>query len=168
MAERTAINTVIQGSAADLIKKAMIAIHARLKTLPYPARLLLQIHDELVFETPAEHGAALTEVIRSEMESAMALDGPLVVDFSSGYNCMYPSRPRDAPASGKGAGAGAGKRVNGIECRLRFRPEGAGLESRGQAQRGPGSSGRTTGLQGPKGRNSIADALGGELRPIGP
>ena len=54
LAERTAVNTVIQGSAADLIKLAMIAIHRRLRREKLPARMLLQIHDELVFEVPAE------------------------------------------------------------------------------------------------------------------
>ena len=54
LAERTAVNTVIQGSAADLIKLAMIAIHRRLGRQKLPARMLLQIHDELVFEVAAE------------------------------------------------------------------------------------------------------------------
>jgi DNA polymerase-1 len=88
MAERTAINTVVQGSAADLIKRAMISIHNRLATLDYPARLLLQIHDELVFETPAERVSELVAVVRSEMEGAMKLSVPLVVDVSSGDNWM--------------------------------------------------------------------------------
>jgi DNA polymerase-1 len=88
MPERTAINTVIQGSAADLIKKAMINIHARLPQLPYPARLLLQIHDELVFECPAENVADLVRTVKSEMEGAMALTVPLIVDVSAGDNWM--------------------------------------------------------------------------------
>ena len=88
MPERTAINTVIQGSAADLIKKAMINIHDRLPTLPYPARLLLQIHDELVFECPAENVADLVRTVKAEMEGAMSLTVPLVVDVSAGNNWM--------------------------------------------------------------------------------
>lgn len=88
MPERTAINTVIQGSAADLIKKAMIHIHARLPTLPFPATMLLQIHDELVFECPAENVAELVRTVKSEMEGAMTLSVPLVVDVSAGDNWM--------------------------------------------------------------------------------
>ena len=53
MAERTAVNTIIQGSAADLMKLAMIAVFRRLKREKHPARMLLQIHDELIFEAPA-------------------------------------------------------------------------------------------------------------------
>ena len=84
MAERTAVNTVIQGSAADLIKKAMVQIHQKLSSLSFPARMLLQIHDELVFETPATHAEALSEFVRSEMESAMELTVPVTVDLATG------------------------------------------------------------------------------------
>jgi len=86
MAERTAINTVIQGSAADLIKKAMIDIHQLLPTLPFPARMLLQIHDELVFECPAENVSEFVPIVRSAMVNAMPLSVPLEVDVSSGDN----------------------------------------------------------------------------------
>ena len=56
MAERTAVNTIIQGSAADLMKLAMLAVFRRLKREQHPARMLLQIHDELIFEAPGGAG----------------------------------------------------------------------------------------------------------------
>lgn len=82
--ERTAFNAVIQGSAADLIKTAMNNIHARLKTEASPARMLLQIHDELVFETPAEQAETLAELVTREMATALELQVPLVVDIGTG------------------------------------------------------------------------------------
>ena len=82
--ERTAINTVIQGSAADLIKRAMIAIHRRLADGELEAALLLQIHDELVFESAPGDVSPLVTLVRSEMESALELDVPLVVDVTTG------------------------------------------------------------------------------------
>ena len=88
LAERTAINTVIQGSAADLIKKAMLNLAARLRSAPFPAKMLLQIHDELVFDVPAEHVRALAEIVKHEMEHALDLDVPLDVDISSGDNWL--------------------------------------------------------------------------------
>jgi DNA polymerase-1 len=84
--ERTAINTVIQGSAADLIKLAMIAIHRRLRAERWRARMLLQIHDELVFEVPAEELDALGEMVSREMAGVMPLAIPLKVDLKSGDN----------------------------------------------------------------------------------
>lgn len=86
--ERTAINSVIQGSAADLIKQAMLNVQARLKREKSPGRLLLQIHDELVFEAPADQIPALAALVRDEMESAMKLDVPLKVDVSCGSNWL--------------------------------------------------------------------------------
>jgi len=86
--ERTAINTVIQGSAADLIKKAMINLHTRLCKENHPARLLLQIHDELVFESPQESVDSLVETARAEMEAAFDLDVPLLVDVKIGDNWL--------------------------------------------------------------------------------
>jgi len=82
--ERTAINTVIQGSAADLIKKAMLNVFGRLRREQHPGRMLLQIHDELVFEAPLERIHDLGELVRSEMESALPLSVPLTVDLSAG------------------------------------------------------------------------------------
>ena len=88
MAERTAVNTVIQGSAADLIKMAMVKIHRKLPNLGFPARMLLQIHDELVFETPAQHAETLSKFVRTEMESAMNLSVPITVDLATGPNWL--------------------------------------------------------------------------------
>ncbi|QDU81525.1 DNA polymerase I [Polystyrenella longa] len=84
LSDRTAINTVIQGSAADLIKKSMIECSDMLKETNFPARLLLQIHDELVFETPVEKIEELANLVRGKMENAIPLTVPLVVDMKSG------------------------------------------------------------------------------------
>jgi len=86
LAERIAINTVIQGSAADIIKVAMIAVLKRLKTDDFQARLLLQIHDELVFEVAEEEVERLTAMVREEMMSAVELSVPLKVDICVGDN----------------------------------------------------------------------------------
>ena len=86
MPERTAINTVIQGSAADIIKLAMLKVHARLHKENSPAKMLLQIHDELVFESPQEYLPELAALVREEMSSAYELIVPLVVDVKSGIN----------------------------------------------------------------------------------
>ncbi len=83
-AERVAVNTPIQGSAADLIKLAMIRLAAALRKRRLRARLLLQVHDELVLETPAEELAALTEVVRQEMTGVAQLSVPLIVDIGHG------------------------------------------------------------------------------------
>ncbi len=88
MPERTAVNAVIQGSAADLMKRAMIQVQNRLKRENHPARMLLQIHDELVFEVPADNVASLVDLVRYEMEHAMSLDVPLVVDTAVGENWL--------------------------------------------------------------------------------
>ena len=86
LAERLAINSVVQGSAADLIKIAMINIHRRLDEETRPARMLLQIHDELLFETPADSAEADSAIIVSEMTGAMQLKIPLKVDIGVGAN----------------------------------------------------------------------------------
>ena len=88
MPERTAINTVIQGSAADLIKKAMLNVFARLRREQHPGKMLLQIHDELVLESPADRIAELAGLVREEMESAMTLAVPLKVDLSAGCDWL--------------------------------------------------------------------------------
>jgi DNA polymerase-1 len=85
-AERLAINSVVQGSAADLIKVAMVNIHRRLKRENRPSRMLLQVHDELVFETPAADVEAEAEVVRAEMVNAMTLKVPLKVEVGWGKN----------------------------------------------------------------------------------
>jgi len=88
LAERTAINTVIQGSAADLIKRAMILIDQKLRDQGFQARMLLQIHDELVFEAPAAEIPRLAELTRYEMTRALDLKVPLKVDLASGDNWL--------------------------------------------------------------------------------
>ncbi len=85
-AERNAINYPIQGSAADIIKVAMVNIDRRLQEEQLQARMLLQVHDELVFETPAAELDRLTQLVRTEMENAVTLDLPLKVDIGSGEN----------------------------------------------------------------------------------
>ena len=84
--ERTATNSPIQGSAADLIKIAMIRIDERLRRHPFKSRMLLQVHDELVFEAPPDELDGLQAMIREEMEGAAALSVPLVVDIGVGAN----------------------------------------------------------------------------------
>ena len=86
MAERMAINSVVQGSAADLIKLAMKNVYARLEREKRPSRMLLQVHDELVFETPADAAEADAAIIREEMTTAMKLDVPLKVEVGWGKN----------------------------------------------------------------------------------
>jgi DNA polymerase-1 len=86
LSERTAINTVIQGSAADLIKLAMIGIHARVQREGLRARMLLQIHDELMFEAPAEEVEKLAPLVVEEMSSVLSLKVPLKVDVKTGRN----------------------------------------------------------------------------------
>ena len=83
-AQRFAVNTVIQGSAADLIKVAMVAIAGRIEREALPVKLILQIHDELVFELPAEQAETHGRWIGKEMSSAIKLDVPLKVDISYG------------------------------------------------------------------------------------
>ncbi|MCG8591573.1 MAG: DNA polymerase I [Proteobacteria bacterium] len=85
-AERMAVNTVIQGTAADLIKSAMVAVDAALQAEGHQARVILQVHDELVFELPAAEIQAVTDLARREMASVMALRVPLVVDVGHGAN----------------------------------------------------------------------------------
>ena len=84
--ERMAINSVVQGSAADLIKIAMNNVHRRLKAENRPSRMLLQVHDELVFETPAAAVESESAMIRREMTGAMKLRVPLKVDIGWGKN----------------------------------------------------------------------------------
>ena len=84
--ERLAQNSPIQGSAADLIKVAMIHIHAALDSNGLRAKMLLQVHDELVFECPPSEERALRELVEKEMTTAIALDVPLVVDIGRGVN----------------------------------------------------------------------------------
>ncbi len=83
-AERTARNTPIQGSAADIIKVAMLRINDRLSKQDSAARLLLQVHDELILELPEDEKAEVSRIIKEEMEGAANLAVPLKVDLASG------------------------------------------------------------------------------------
>ncbi|HHY92401.1 MAG TPA: DNA polymerase I, partial [Firmicutes bacterium] len=85
-AERTALNTPIQGSAADVIKVAMLKVSRALKEQHLASRLLLQVHDELVFETPPQEVEVLAQVVRRCMEHAVELSVPLKVDIKVGPN----------------------------------------------------------------------------------
>ena len=86
MAERTALNTPLQGTAADLIKMAMITIHREMAAQNLRARMILQVHDELLFETPPEELERLSGIVRPAMEQVYELKVPLVVDMKSGPN----------------------------------------------------------------------------------
>ncbi len=85
-AERSAINAPMQGTAADIIKRAMIAIDAWTRRSASPARLIMQVHDELVFEVPAALAAEFGAVLREHMVNAAALSVPLRVDVGTGAN----------------------------------------------------------------------------------
>ncbi len=87
-AERTAINTPIQGSAADLIKVAMIRIQKRLEAEKYAARMIMQVHDELVFEVPHAEVEAVQLLVKEEMEGAISLDVPIKVEMGTGDNWL--------------------------------------------------------------------------------
>ncbi len=99
--ERTAINTVIQGSAADQIKRAMIHIFARLERDQHPAKMLLQIHDELIFDVPETEVESLITLVRHEMETAIPLNVPLVVDVAVGDNWLEVQPIVDEPEFGE-------------------------------------------------------------------
>ena len=83
-AERTAINTPIQGSAADILKIAMIELDKRLKETGLQATMLLQVHDELVFEVPEKELESLDKLVKEVMEQAVSLHVPLFTDSSWG------------------------------------------------------------------------------------
>lgn len=85
-AERTAMNTPIQGTAADIIKLAMVKMDAKLKELQLKSRMLLQVHDELVFEVPADEVELMTRLVPEVMEDALTLHVPLKADVSVGTN----------------------------------------------------------------------------------
>lgn len=84
-AERAAINMPIQGTAADMMKLAMIRVHHRMQTDGYASMMLLQVHDELVFEAPESEVDALCSMVKHEMEHALPLDGvPVIVESGTG------------------------------------------------------------------------------------
>jgi DNA polymerase-1 len=88
LGERLAVNTVIQGTAADIIKVAMVRCRNALADAGLQTRLILQIHDELLFEGPAEEAERARELVCEEMSAAWELDPPLAVDAGSGVNWM--------------------------------------------------------------------------------
>jgi DNA polymerase I len=88
LGERLAVNTVIQGTAADIIKVAMVSCHDRLREQGLQTRLVLTIHDELLFEGPESEVEHASEIVRAEMESAYELDPPLKVDVGVGANWL--------------------------------------------------------------------------------
>ena len=83
-AERTAVNTPLQGTAADLIKVAMIRIDRKLGGMQ--TKMLLQVHDELIFEAPPEEVATVRAMVKQEMEGVRQLEVPLVEDVGVGDN----------------------------------------------------------------------------------
>jgi DNA polymerase-1 len=85
-AERTAVNTPLQGTAADLIKLAMIALDRTITERKLKSRMMLQVHDELVFEVHDGERAEMEELVRAEMEGVVQLDVPLVADVGFGPN----------------------------------------------------------------------------------
>jgi len=87
-AERNAVNAPIQGSAADIIKLAMISIYNRLNKEKWKSKMLLQVHDELVFDVPKDEIESLKIMVKNEMENAFKLDVPLLVDIGIGNNWL--------------------------------------------------------------------------------
>lgn len=88
MAERMAVNTPVQGSAADLIKIAMIRIQKRINEEQLPLKMMLQVHDELVFECPRDRVEELSAMVKAEMEGAMELKVPLVASVGFGKDWL--------------------------------------------------------------------------------
>jgi DNA polymerase-1 len=85
-AERNAINAPIQGSAADIIKIAMVRINHRMKSEKFLSKMILQVHDELIFEVEMSELEKLKEMVLFEMSNAVKLDIPLKVDWGTGNN----------------------------------------------------------------------------------
>jgi DNA polymerase-1 len=85
-AERTALNSPLQGTAADFIKLAMISIDQRLRDEGYNAKMILQVHDELVFEVPHKELEAVSKLVREEMEGVYKMAVPLLVEMCAGPN----------------------------------------------------------------------------------
>jgi DNA polymerase-1 len=87
-AERIAVNMPIQGTQADMIKIAMVRLHRRLREEGFAARMVLQVHDELVFDAPESELDALRPIIEKEMVNALPLDVPVEVDVNVGDNWL--------------------------------------------------------------------------------
>ena len=88
LGERLAINTVVQGSAADMIKQAMVNLHERIDRAELDMRLLIQVHDELVLDAPLEKVEEYSEIVRQEMAGAIELAVPVKVDVAWGKNWL--------------------------------------------------------------------------------
>ena len=89
--ERAAMNTPVQGSAADIMKCAMVRVYKKLKSENLKAKIILQVHDELIVETPYDEVDAVKAILKTEMENAVKLDVPLVADMESG-NSWYDAK----------------------------------------------------------------------------
>jgi DNA polymerase-1 len=87
-AERNAINAPIQGSAADIIKVAMVNLDKEMKKRNLKSRMLLQVHDELVFDAHRSEVEELKELVREKMSGAVTMRVPLVVDMNTGDNWL--------------------------------------------------------------------------------
>jgi DNA polymerase-1 len=85
-AERIAVNMPIQGTAADILKRAMIDVHSALKQSHPRARMILTVHDELLFESPKEQADEVSALVKEKMSRAVRLDVPLDVDVGVGEN----------------------------------------------------------------------------------
>jgi DNA polymerase-1 len=81
-----AVNTPIQGTAADLIKMAMISIHDAISGRGLRSRMILQVHDELIFEVPDDEAGAMQELVKRSMEGVLTLSVPIKVDVGTGKN----------------------------------------------------------------------------------
>jgi len=88
MAERMAMNSPIQGSAADLIMEAMLRLHAKIEGENLPLKMLLQVHDELIFECPKENAEEFSQMIKHEMENALPLSVPILANVGIGDNWL--------------------------------------------------------------------------------
>mgnify|MGYP000495262010 FL=1 len=88
MAERNAINAPIQGSAADIIKKAMIDVQSEIEKQNLKSKMLLQVHDELVFDMHKDEENLLKDLVKQNMENAVELDVPIIVDLGIGNNWL--------------------------------------------------------------------------------
>jgi DNA polymerase-1 len=87
-AERNSINAPIQGSAADIIKKAMIDVQEEMEKYNLESRMLLQVHDELVFDMKKSERDILMKIVKEKMEQTITLNVPLLVDVGSGGNWL--------------------------------------------------------------------------------
>jgi DNA polymerase-1 len=92
LGERLAVNFVMQGSNADIIKVAMVSINRRLREEGRGAKLVLQVHDELLLEVPDKEVSAVRELVRAEMCGAYDLDPPLAVDVGVGEDWAQAKR----------------------------------------------------------------------------